>query len=85
MDVFPDMPAKHEFLVVCPATPLLIALVVLARNQGGSSDFRNVDADGDCGRGCGGSGDVITDCWRLDHARLIGGVNNTVQRRLLCR
>ena len=79
-DVFPDMPAKHEFVVLCPATQLLTSLVTLAARSSGYG--------GGVGGGVGGGdfdGYCHVDGWQLDHSRLIGGVNNTVQRRLLCR
>ena len=74
-DVFPDMPAKHEFVVVCPATPLLLTLVKLS----------HITCSGTADAAADAAAAAHADGWRLDHTRLIGGVNNTVQRRLLCR
>jgi hypothetical protein len=71
------MPPKHEFVVLCPATRLLTTLVDLSTKTFSDANDGFGYGDDDC--------DAGADCWRLDHSRLIGGVNNTVQRRLLCR
>ena len=81
------MPAQHEFVIVCPATQLLMTLVRLALNPSGGGDVDGDgggDGDGDVDGGGDDDGDGDRNGWRLDHSRLIGGVNNSVQRRLLC-